>query len=70
MTSTELKALAKTRGVPQWKIADWLNVSENTLIRKLRYETIDKGLEKGILRAIEVLSIEENTSPVPKDITL
>lgn len=31
MTSTELKALAKTRGVPQWKIADWLNVSENTL---------------------------------------
>ena len=38
----EIRRLAKAEGIPLWKIADFLNVSEPTMTRKLRRELSDK----------------------------
>ena len=42
------------KGVPNWMIAERLGVSENTLLRRLRYEMAEMERNK-VLRIIEEL---------------
>ena len=50
MVNMDLRLEAKGAGVPMWKIAEHLNISEPTLTRRLRKELPDT--EKENLRAI------------------
>ena len=38
MENLEIRRKLKERKVMQWQVADALNISEMTLVRKLRYE--------------------------------
>lgn len=42
MANEGLKKMARDQKIPQWKIADALNISEFTYIRKLRHELSDE----------------------------
>lgn len=55
MKTREIKLRARGAGVPQWKIADALGVSEPTLTRWLRHE-LPEEKQKQILEAIERLA--------------
>lgn len=46
MTNTDIRLKAKENGVPLWKIADKLNISEPTMTRKLRKELSDEEKTK------------------------
>lgn len=46
MTNTDIRLKAKANGVPLWKIADKLNISEPTMTRKLRKELSDEEKTK------------------------
>ena len=50
MVNMDLRLEARGAGVPMWKIAERLNISEPTLTRKLRKELPDT--EKAKIRAI------------------
>ena len=51
MANEELKSYAKRHRIPQWKIADALQIHEVVLSRKLRYElsTEDQTKIRGII---------------------
>jgi len=53
----DLRQAAKTQGVPLWRIADALTVSEQTLIRHWRKE-LTQTEKKNIMRVIERLAKE------------
>ena len=55
MTNAEIKNKAKERGVPLWKIADALNVSEPTITRLFRHELSPEMANK-IIDIIDSLS--------------
>ena len=46
MANEDVRRYAKYRGVPQWKIAEHLGISEPTLGRRLRHEFDGKEREK------------------------
>ncbi len=50
MSNTDIRTEAKENGVPFWKIAEKLNISEPTMTRKLRKELSDE--EKAKIRDI------------------
>ncbi len=54
MANFELKQAMKAAFVPQWKVADYLGVSEMTLIRWLRKEVSAEKRDK-IMQAVEHL---------------
>ncbi len=51
-TNKELRLIAKGAGVPLWKVAERLNISEPTLTRKLRYP-LNQEFKTKILKIIE-----------------
>lgn len=58
MCNQDLKAAMKKAKVRQWQVADKLGVSEQTVIRHLRYELSEEYRQK-ILSIIEELSAEK-----------
>lgn len=46
MVNTDIRLKAKENGVPLWKIAEKLNISEPTMTRKLRKELPDEEKTK------------------------
>lgn len=54
MANTEIKEFIKKSGLTQWKIADFLQIHENTLVRRLRYELSPEEKQE-IYKAIEEL---------------
>lgn len=59
MSNMDIRGYLKTHRVPLWRLADALNIHENTLIRRLRHELPDD--EKERLRAL-VDTIAKETS--------
>lgn len=59
MANQDLRNAAKSAGVPLWKIADALRVSEPTMTRKLRRELPEKEKQQ-MLRIIEHLAVGES----------
>ena len=55
MSNTDIRRAAAAAGVPHWKIAEYLGISEFTLSRKLRRE-LNPTEQDAILKAIEILS--------------
>lgn len=51
-TNDEVKAEAKSLGIPLWRIADELKISEPTMTRMLRHELTPEKKEqiRGIIR--------------------
>lgn len=56
MENAEIRMEARKRGVPVWKIARELGISEQTLYRWLRVPISDE-LEKAMREIIERLSV-------------
>lgn len=52
--NTDIKTRMKAAGVRQWQIANVLGISENTLVRKLRYP-LDSNEKQRIAAAIREL---------------
>lgn len=50
--NTDIRERMRSAGVKQWQVADALGVSDNTLIRKLRYP-LDQSEKKRITEAIQ-----------------
>lgn len=59
MANMDIRVYLKTHHVPLWRLADALNIHENTLVRRLRHELPDD--EKERLRAL-VDAIEKEAS--------
>ena len=60
MYATELKAIVKGCGIPQWKIAECMGVSEATIYRKLRGNAeISTKLKKKMLLCIRELQMQK-----------
>lgn len=60
MYATELKAIVKGSGIPQWKIAESMGVSEATIYRKLRGNAeISPEFEKKMLLCIRELQMQK-----------
>ena len=60
MYATELKAIVKGCGIPQWKIAECMGVSEATIYRKLRGNAeISPEFEKKMLLCIRELQMQK-----------
>lgn len=59
MNNQEVRQLAKTKGVPFWKIADELKISEPTMTRLMRHELTDEKRQQ-ITGIIERLSPERS----------
>lgn len=57
--NSEIRQAAKEKNVPLWKLADRYNVSENTLLRRLRYEWKDQEKQTA-LRWIDEIAQERN----------
>lgn len=57
MANKEIRRTARANGVPLWKIADKLGISEPTMSRKLRHELPEEQKEK-ILNIINELAKE------------
>jgi len=55
--NVDIRRLARAEGVPLWKIAEALNVSEPTIIRHLRRE-FDETKKAEVRRIIEQLAQE------------
>ncbi len=58
MSNTELKKLAKEKGIYLWQIADKLGISDGNFSRKLRKELSQKEKEN-IYSIIEELQVKE-----------
>jgi len=48
LANEDMRRYAKFRGVPQWKIAEYLGISEPTLGRKWRHELPQEEKQKYI----------------------
>ena len=60
MYAAELKAIVKGCGIPQWKIAECMGVSEATIYRKLRGNAeVTADFERQILLAITAIKMEK-----------
>ena len=59
-SNADLRQAAKQGGIPLWRIADCLGVSEVTLVRKLRYELPD-GEKVKLLEIIDQLVKERES---------
>ena len=57
MTNNEVRTVAREKGVPLWKVADAMRISEATLTRKLRHELTDHE-KRDMLKLIESLRKE------------
>ena len=57
MANKEIRRTAKASGVPLWKIADKLGISEPTMSRKLRHE-LPEAEQTKILNIINELAKE------------
>lgn len=57
MANKEIRRTARANGVPLWKIADKLGISEPTMSRKLRHELPEEQKTK-ILNIINELAKE------------
>ena len=57
MTNQKIRLIARGTGIPLWKIAKELKISEPTMTRKLRQELVGEERKK-FLEAIEKLSKE------------
>ena len=57
MSNTDVRLAAKGAGVPLWKIADYIGISEATLTRLLR-KPLDETIRKKLFEAIDVLKSE------------
>lgn len=53
MCNQEIRTAIKQCGIKHWQLADILNISEATMIRKLRHELVQEEKDK-------ILSILEN----------
>lgn len=54
MANLKLKQAMRANSIPQWKVADFLGISEMTLIRWLRKEVSAEKYDK-IMQAVEHL---------------
>ena len=63
MANVELRRLARAEGIPLWKIAEALKISEPTMTRKMRHELPEKEAEKikTIIAQLKEDSINEHT---------
>lgn len=59
MANESIRNAAHNKRIRMWEIADMLNVSENTLYRKMRYE-MPLEEQQRILRVIDELSKKES----------
>ena len=57
-SNIDLRLLARGKGVPLWKIADRLGVSDQTLFRQWREELSDDK-KKEVIEAIEFICQQE-----------
>ena len=57
MKNLELRKAAKAAGIPLWRIADAIGVSEPTMTRKLRHE-LPENEKKQLLDLIKQLARE------------
>lgn len=57
MKNLELRKAAKAAGIPLWRIADAIGVSEPTMTRKLRHE-LPENEKKQLLNLIKQLARE------------
>lgn len=60
MKNLDLRNSAKAAGIPLWRIADALGVSEPTMTRKLRHE-LPENEKKQLLDLIKQLAKEAET---------
>ncbi len=59
MENLEIRRKLKETKVMQWQVADALNISEMTLVRKLRYELPEEEKQK-IFSVIEEIAVKNN----------
>ena len=52
MCNTDIRTAIKDCGIKHWQLADILNISEATMIRKLRHELVQEEKDK-ILNILE-----------------
>lgn len=57
MTNTEIRAELKAAKIPYWKLADKLNVHENTIVRRMRKE-LSEADRKAFCEAITEIKKE------------
>lgn len=65
--NAEIRNAARAAGIKQWQLADMLGISENTLIRKLRYP-LDPEEQKQILVIIDEIAGAKDCAAVVKPI--
>lgn len=65
--NAEIRKAAKSAGIKQWQLADTLGISENTLIRRLRYP-LNPEEQKRILAAIDEIAGAKDCAAVVKPI--
>lgn len=58
LCNTDIRTAAKQKGVRLWEVADWLNVSEPTITRKLRRE-LPADEKQRIISLIDEISAEK-----------
>jgi hypothetical protein len=56
--NAKIRREARAAGVPLWKIAQRLGISEPTMTRRMRVE-MDPAAQEEILQIISVLSVEQ-----------
>lgn len=60
MYAAELKVIVKGSGIPQWKIAECMGVSEATIYRKLRGNAeVSADFERKMLLCIRELQMQK-----------
>lgn len=59
MQNLEIRRKLKEKKVFQWQVAKRMNISEMTLVRKLREELTEEEKQK-ILSVIEEIAVENN----------
>ena len=58
LCNIDIRTAAKQNGVRLWEVADWLNVSEPTITRKLRRE-LPADEKQRIISLIDEISAEK-----------
>lgn len=63
MKNLDLRKSAKAAGIPLWRLAEALGVSEPTMTRKLRHE-LSEAEKRRLLNLIEQLAKEERHAEI------